>query len=296
MYKQEKTDFFDNDRDRYTYCNNCGKQNHSYVQCKVPITSNGIIAFRFNPVKEKFEYLMICRRNTLGYVDFLRGKYILNNKQYILNLIIQMTTEEKNLLKKYNFEDLWRMLWEKNPPDLTKMTEQRQTTEYKGRANTETTEKEEYTTKEKFYYLKNSFILQSIIKTSQQDEYEQWEDPEWGFPKGRRNYQEKDIETAIREFREETGVDTKYLKNIHNILPFEEIFIGSNYKCYKHKYYLMFIDYEDSLIPTVFQYEEVSKMEWKTYEECMKCIRSYNVEKKKVITNIHNSIQKYRIF
>ena len=27
------------------YCNNCGKQGHQYHQCKLPITSYGIICF-----------------------------------------------------------------------------------------------------------------------------------------------------------------------------------------------------------------------------------------------------------
>ena len=31
---------------KYMFCNNCGKQGHLYHQCKHPITSNGIIAFR----------------------------------------------------------------------------------------------------------------------------------------------------------------------------------------------------------------------------------------------------------
>ena len=30
-----------------TYCNNCGKPGHIYNQCKIPITSFGIIAFRY---------------------------------------------------------------------------------------------------------------------------------------------------------------------------------------------------------------------------------------------------------
>ena len=61
-----------------------------------------------------------------------------------------------------------------------------------------------------------------------------WNEAEWGFPKGRRNYQEKDFECALREFTEETGINSKNLHNIQNILPFEEIFTGSNYKSYKH--------------------------------------------------------------
>ena len=31
------------------YCNNCGKKGHGYYNCNLPITSNGIIAYRNNP-------------------------------------------------------------------------------------------------------------------------------------------------------------------------------------------------------------------------------------------------------
>ena len=41
---------------------------------------------------------------------------------------------------------------------------------------------------------------------------------------------------------------------------------------------------------------EVSKMEWKTFEECIDCIRPYNLEKKSLITNIHNCIKKYGFY
>ena len=53
-----------------------------------------------------------------------------------------------------------------------------------------------------------------------------WVEPEWGFPKGRRNFMEKDYECALREFSEETGYDTNIIKNVNNLLPFEEIFTG----------------------------------------------------------------------
>ena len=35
--------------------------------------------------------------------------------------------------------------------------------------------------------------------------------PEWGFPKGRRNYKEKDLIVRIREFEEETGYQKEQL-------------------------------------------------------------------------------------
>ena len=40
---------------------------------------------------------------------------------------------------------------------------------------------------------------------------------------------------------------------------------------------------------------EVSKIEWVNYEKCLYNIRSYNLEKKRLITNIHNMINKFNL-
>ena len=57
----------------YQYCNNCGLNTHSLYQCKLPILSTGIIGVDYN--SKPIKYLMICRKDSLGYVDFIRGKY-----------------------------------------------------------------------------------------------------------------------------------------------------------------------------------------------------------------------------
>ena len=54
-------------------CNNCGKPGHMFHQCKLPITSYGIIAFR--PSDVGLQFLMIRRKDSFGYIDFMRGKY-----------------------------------------------------------------------------------------------------------------------------------------------------------------------------------------------------------------------------
>lgn len=261
-----------------TYCNNCGKPGHIYNQCKIPITSFGIIAFRYVSEKEP-EFLMIRRKDTLGYIDFMRGKYLVQNKNYIMNMLKQMTVKERALLREGNFDKLWKNLWGENTV-LNK---------YKT---------EEISSKEKYDLLFSGILNKDIFFTlcsmiDECDALEVWDEPEWGFPKGRRNYQEKDYECAIREFCEETGYSSEHLKNIQNIFPYEEIFTGSNYKSYKHKYYLMYMDYDDSMISTKFESSEVSKMEWKKYDDCINAIRPYNLEKKRMITNIYNCIQKY---
>jgi len=260
------------------HCNNCGKKGHIYNQCKMPITSIGIILFRKH--NEKTEYLMIRRRDTLGYIDFIRGKYSINNKDYIMNMLKQMTIEEKQRLKTMNFDELWKSIWGNEMISI----------QYKY---------EESNSREKFNIL--SFVdknktstLETMINESSQ--YDEWTEAEWGFPKGRRNYQENDYECALREFTEETGFNIAHIKTIQNILPFEEIFTGSNYKSYKHKYYLTYIDSKHIDNMNAYERSEVSKMEWKTYEECINAIRPYNLEKKRLITNINELLSTFHVF
>ena len=73
----------------FQFCNNCGRNGHLFHSCKKPISSLGIICYTFHDNKLKF--LLICRKDSLGYVDFLRGKYPIYNKLYIKNLLEEMT-------------------------------------------------------------------------------------------------------------------------------------------------------------------------------------------------------------
>ena len=253
------------------YCNNCGKKGHMFYNCCLPITSNGVIAFRKNPETNLTEYLMIRRKHTLGLIDFIRGKYSVYNRYYISNMIYQMTNEEKEMLKTMDFEDIWFSIWGK-PAN---------TTQYKN---------EETFSKEKFNQLKRGingeYTLAELIDLSPT----KWEEQEWGFPKGRRNYNETDLDCSIREFNEETGFNLEKCKVIHNISPFEEIFCGSNYKSYKHKYFLTYMNFENSVL--LIQSNEISQIKWKSYADCISTIRPYNLEKKRMLLNIDILLKK----
>lgn len=262
------------------YCNNCGKQGHLYHQCKMPITSIGIVVFRI--LNNELQYLMIRRKDTLGYIDFMRGKYSIFNKDYIMNMLKQMTMDEKHNLKTLDFDALWKGIW----------GNETLSNQYKS---------EESISRDKFNALRNGILQQNDFYTLEQivnesDKFSKWTEAEWGFPKGRRNYQEKDFDCALREFTEETGFSDEHLHNIQNILPFEEIFTGSNYKSYKHKYYLTFMKAEHTTQMENYERTEVSKMEWKTFDECIKIVRPYNLEKIKMITNINQTIKTFRLF
>jgi 8-oxo-dGTP pyrophosphatase MutT (NUDIX family) len=260
----------------YNFCNNCGKHGHSFHQCKNPITSIGLIVFNNNG--SEIEYLMIRRKDSLGFVDFMRGKYPLFNKRYLLNIISEMTDTEKNNLLTKDFDILWNELW----GEFIGI-------QYRG---------EERISREKFNSLKigitlshEEYNLQSLINICNND----WKEPEWGFAKGRRNYQEKDLTCAFREFEEETGYSKMSLRLIQNIIPIEELFTGSNYKSYKHKYFIAYMDKNAKPINN-YQKSEVSKVEWLPFKECLNIIRPYNLERIDILHRINNILKNYKFY
>ena len=330
----------------------------------MPIISNGIIAFRKHPETKAIEYLMICRKDTRGLMDFTRGKYSVNNKYYIMNMIAQMTNAEKQMLLAESFDTIWRHVWHKHlgtplasaealsntftkyglPPGLdisashlarlgpTNKDDLEGGDSYLHRGkptnninplwqptNKDALEgspaleggdshlhrfkSEEHISRDKFnqlrkgIYINNryhnsdttqslNFTLESLINECPNS----WNEPEWGFPKGRRNYNENDIECALREFYEETGFKNRNMGFVvSNLAPYEEVFMGSNYKSYKHRYFLMYVDYNMSLDEKMTDSDktEISKIEWKCFNDCLTSIRPYNLEKKRVLSNVN---------
>jgi len=256
-----------------TICNNCGKIGHLFHQCKLPITSYGIILFR--PSTKGLQFLMIRRKDSFGYIDFIRGKYIPNNLEQLQHIFNEMSIYEREKIKNNDFETLWRLMW----------GETILSSQYKC---------EELSSQKKFETLKNDtndITLDKLIENVTTC----WSETEWEFPKGRRNFQEKDIDCALREFEEETGLAKKDITIIENLMPFEEIFLGSNHKSYKHKYFLAYTDKTDDILQN-YQKTEVSKLEWKTLDECLESIRPYHLEKKQLIININKVLQEYRLY
>jgi 8-oxo-dGTP pyrophosphatase MutT (NUDIX family) len=266
-------------------CNNCGKQGHLFHQCKLPITSYGIILFRKNLEQnvENIQYLMIRRKDSFGYIDFIRGKYSPYNIYQIQNIVNEMSMQEKELIITDTFEQLWKKMW--------------------GETSNVQYKNEELVSSKKFDIIKNGIMVDNeliTLKDVVQQSKTQWIETEWEFPKGRRNGKEKDLDCALREFEEETGITKNKINVVENILPFEEIFIGTNHKSYKHKYFLAYMNVfgENDNFEELDNYQvtEVSKMEWKSIDKCLESIRPYNLEKKKLITNINKVLEEYRLY
>tara|TARA_Y100000741_G_C18251019_1_gene557301 strand:- start:112 stop:735 length:624 start_codon:yes stop_codon:yes gene_type:complete len=206
---------------------------------------------------------MIKRKNTFGYIDIIKGKYNIENFILMQNLVNVMTNYEKEEILKYTFDELWDKMW-------------LYTTSYCDE------------TKNKFN--KNIKIIKEYVKKSNTC----WIEQEWEFPKGRKNIKETDISCAKREFSEETGIDYKNVNIIQNIVSYDEIYIGTNFKCYKFKYFLGYIKNKNINIDN-YQKTEVSGIRWLAFEECNNKIRHYHYEKKKNLEKIDKTIRSLRL-
>ena len=284
-------------------CINCGKQGHKLRECKNPVTSYGIICINFldkdisyyidiynkskytnicsvdkysnfiNQIVNELKILMVCRKNTIGYFEFIRGNYKLENKNYIKKLFECMTVNEIQLLSnnKFNFDFLWKKLW---GMDIIKVDTSYIDNEYH---------------KSKIKFEQFNILYDIDLEFASNSEFE-WETPEWGFPKGRRNMNESDLECACREFEEETGLTSAEYK-ILDIKPLYENFTGSDGRPYRHIYYIAQSSNLKISIRNDFQLLEISDIKWVKYYEGMNLIRNYNKEKKKLLRLFFNIIK-----
>lgn len=250
----EKKQFF-----RPQTCRNCGFNGHLYKDCIHPIMSYGIICYKVED--NEIKYIMIQRKDSLSFMEFIRGKYNINEKHYIIKLINCMTYTERNMIYTKTFDEIWVYAWCHNPTTVFKHT------------------KEYIESKQKFEFLLSNNIINIYYITSNILEQE------WGFPKGRKKIKEQDIDCAIREFGEETGLQKNDI-DIKNIEPFEEIFFGTNNILYKHLYFIAKINKEDSTLyinnNCLEQIREIRSLKWCNYDEVINNIKIHNTERKEL--------------
>ncbi len=213
--------------------------------------------------------VLVQRRNTIGLIEFIRGKYEVNNHNYIIKLFNMMTFDEKRMFREYDSFDMLRTLI-----GLKKEFN------YRGEYND---------SKKKFNTLRDDPKGNQIHMLLDKS-YTKWNSPEWGAPKGRRNNKEYDIECAIREFVEETNIKYRNINVYRNIKPLEEIYKGVNGVVYKHTYFIA--DIKDTIeshenITYIekggYLNSEVSNVKCFNLTECQKIIRPYYLSKLNVI-------------
>jgi len=261
---------------------NCGGLGHVYKKCNHPLISFGIICYRV--YNSRLLYLMVQRKDSLSYVEFLRGKYDINQCKYIMQLFTSMSKSERNNLITKDFNTLWKELW--------------QTDDCKG------FQREYADAKNKFDHLKRGFYVRGMnndtfffgIKYALHNTIGKLQEPEWGFPKGRRNINENDIKCAFREFKEETGINPLHISLLPACKPYEEVFSGSNNIMYKHIYYIGTCNKAAELNSynpqNRVQSREIKDMRWMTYEDAQTKILDPNVERKELFKRVNNMLLK----
>ena len=260
-------------------CSNCGRHGHFFRECREPITSLGIIAFRRVPqtaaaAPPRIEWLLIRRRDSLGFIELMRGKYELRDEAGIQSLIDQTTLSERVRLLTQSFPELWRELW-------NGVASRRYLAEYEQ-------------ARAKFDVLRGATVTAAgtggtprrTLASYCEASTTHWMEPEWGFPKGRRSSTETDIACALRETEEEAGVSGSVLRVLAGRDPLLEEFTGSNGVCYRHKYWLA--EAPATLVvrldpANADQRREVGDVRWCSTEEALTLIRPYNAEKRAVL-------------
>ena len=244
------------------YCSNCGIEGHFFRDCDLPITSYGIIAMRQTP---SIEYLLICRRDSLSFIEFVRGKYSTSDRDYLHMLLVNMTQAEHDKIANLSFEHLWRSVW----------------------GSAADTHKTDYENSLRKY---KSLEIADLLKAYPA----KWLEPEWGFPKGRRNVNESDLAGAIREFKEETNLRDTQFQILQNVVPLVESFRGSNQIQYCHKYYLAICGPDTDVAvhhENPHMSREIGNIGWFSLEAAMAKLRP--PEKQEILTKASLALKNY---
>jgi 8-oxo-dGTP pyrophosphatase MutT (NUDIX family) len=264
------------------YCNNCGNYGHLYRSCRHPILSYGIVLYHEDEHDIK-SIVMVERKDTLSFIEFLRGKYnSIYDVKYLNLLFSRLSNIEKVKLLEHDFDTLWKNLW----------------------IHTETINhriKREYTkSKENYNQLKAGIIINEetvSLKTLIDGVKSDYDMNEWEIPKGRRKGIENNRECAIREVCEETNIVENNYDLYNNIIPLIEEYTGINGVRYKHVYYIGKIKDKCELVINMEnkdQYTEIKDIKWVTEEECYHKIRDYDDHKSGVMREIFDFLKTYK--
>jgi len=243
----------------------------------------------FECVKNNIQFMMVSRKFSLAIINFLKGHYNPNDTAVILNYFRNMMQHEIDLIKNNEYDDLVYIVMNKNhssKEDFLKLL-------YEGSHSIDYE-----SAKQKFNRLRNPDKDDHGICWTLQvytDLKPISTEPEWGFPKGKRNGKiESNVECAVREFIEETGFNENEFIVMNNIEPLTEYVVGTDNNMYRGVYYLAFNNSSDDK-SLEFDYYETGEIRYFSIEEAVKVIRPYHVGKIRILLAIYNFLINYLI-
>tara|TARA_B110000495_G_scaffold106067_1_gene91627 strand:- start:2832 stop:3617 length:786 start_codon:yes stop_codon:yes gene_type:complete len=254
------------------YCNNCGKQGHMSRNCKIPITSYGVLLLLND---ETPKVVMVQRKDSLCYIEILRGKYDIYDITKLKILLNRISKTELENIKNIDFDILWKNLWLIDDISETKYM------------------KEYNSSKQLFKRMINDIEIREYIYIL----LSEYDTSEWEFPKGKRDKNEVPHMCAKRELEEETNIKSEDYEIIENISPIIENFVGENNVSYRNVYYIGICKNIENIkidSKNKNQINEIHDVQILTKEQAIEKIRKYNNTKYELIDIIFNFINNYK--
>lgn len=177
------------------------------------VMSYGVACVRKNPDNGCYEVLMIKKRYTYAFIEFIRGMYDPYKHRDIEYMFACMTITEKSLIQTRSFSTLWNYC----NGEPTKSSD-RSIFSRAYRKYTSLVEQDDEILVKLLNNTKNATLL-------------------WEIPKGRPNKKETSLHSAVREFEEETGLNKENYRILFDEGTIEYSFIDCGVN-YKYVYYL----------------------------------------------------------
>lgn len=177
------------------------------------VMSYGVACVRKNPNTQCYEVLMIKKRHTYAFIEFVRGIYDPYKDQDLEYMFECMTITEKSMIQIRNFSTLWNYCNGEPTKNSDRAVYARALRKY-----TMLSERGGEIISRLLSNTKNATLL-------------------WEIPKGRPNKKETPLCSAVREFEEETGLDTNAYRILFDEGTIEYSFTDCGVK-YKYVYYL----------------------------------------------------------
>lgn len=213
----------------------------------------GIACCRFN--NNKPEILLVCPRCTYAYRTFARSKYDSNNSAEMIELFNKMTVDEKLNILSLNFMQIWYRMW----------------------LNTTFKNASFFVAKNKF---ESAFVADGGARLRYLISHSTHADKSWEIPKGRKNNKlEANIECAVREFHEETGICKKKYKLFPSATK-SYSYIDEGIR-YTNIYYFAYMYHNTSIQIDITsqQISEISDIKWMGIEEIRAVDKTGRLEK-----------------
>ncbi len=237
-------------------------------------TSIGLITCRMNTQNNQIETILVQKRYSLAFSEFIHCHYSINaNQGHLIKMFNNMTINERLLVKTLDFDRMWYHIWIETPVY-------------------ELYHKKYQKFRKNWLLPDNGKKLISLINQAKGSGTLLWE-----IPKGKPKEDESDLTCAIREFEEETGITREYYQILPEFKKSMSYFDGKTE--YKHIYFLAMLckSLEEPNMNLSLQYEnriaEISKISWQNMEAVRFISKRQSLNLEPIIGPAFNFIKNY---